>query len=123
MRAQTFSGKSGFALGQRLGFCIYGCYHSAQFTDQLMEVLLPSSRMSRNATKIILSSIVLVFLLASPMVAQEGNDPSSRAVAFFNSGQDAHEKNDLKTAIDNYEKALKVLAEFPEAELQRGNAY
>jgi tetratricopeptide (TPR) repeat protein len=55
--------------------------------------------------------------------AQETDDPETEAIALFNKGQDAHETGDLKTAIDLYEKALKLIPDFPEAELQRGNAY
>jgi tetratricopeptide (TPR) repeat protein len=55
--------------------------------------------------------------------AQEKDDPETEAISLFNKGQDAHETGDLKTAIDLYEKALKLIPDFPEAELQRGNAY
>ena len=49
----------------------------------------------------------------------EDEDP----VAVFNQAQDIHEKGDLAGAIKLYEKALKILPEFPEAEYQRGVAY
>ncbi len=55
--------------------------------------------------------------------AQEGATESDDAVAIFNQGQDAHEKGDLKTAIELYQKALKIIPEFPEAEYQLGAAY
>jgi tetratricopeptide (TPR) repeat protein len=58
----------------------------------------------------------------SNCVAQETGEPDD-AVAVFNQGQDAHEKGDLKTAIDFYQKALKIIPEFPEAEYQLGIAY
>ncbi len=69
--------------------------------------------------------VALVFLLAltTTVVAQENEDPSDEAVTLFNKGQEAHEKGDLPTAIADYEKALKIVPDFPEAELQRGNAY
>ncbi len=54
--------------------------------------------------------------------AQEAEEPAAQAVKLFNQGQDAHEKGDLRTAIDLYQKAVNVLPEFPEAELQKGNA-
>jgi len=54
--------------------------------------------------------------------AQETAEPDD-AVAIFNQGQDAHEKGDLKTAIELYQKALKIIPEFPEAEYQLGIAY
>jgi tetratricopeptide (TPR) repeat protein len=87
-----------------------------------MEVLLSSARMINGAAKAIFLTLALVVLFTSATLGQEDNDESSRAIALFNAGQDAHEKGDLKTAIDNYEKALKIFPEFPEAELQRGNA-
>jgi protein O-GlcNAc transferase len=55
--------------------------------------------------------------------AQNTEETEGEAIALFNQGQDAHEKGDLKAAIDFYEKALKLLPDFPEAELQRGSAY
>jgi Tfp pilus assembly protein PilF len=65
-----------------------------------------------------------VATLSSEVSCQEGDeDKSAEAVALFNQGQDAHEKGDLRTAIETYEKALKIIPDFPEAELQRGNAY
>src|SRR5688572_27297536 len=66
---------------------------------------------------------VLAALFAPDAFSQDDEDRSGEAVALFNRGQDAHEKGDLKTAIENYEKAIKVIPDFPEAELQRGNAY
>ena len=73
---------------------------------------------------------VFLFLLAfavlwvPALTAQEGHDdPESEAIALFNKGQDAHGAGDLKAAIVLYEKALKLIPDFPEAELQRGNAY
>jgi tetratricopeptide (TPR) repeat protein len=54
--------------------------------------------------------------------AQDQGSSTDDAVAVFNQGQDAHEKGDLASAIDFYQKALKLLPEFPEAEFQLGNA-
>ncbi len=69
---------------------------------------------------------VLLFLfltLAPATFSQEDLSESAEdAVALFNQGQDAHEKGDLKTALGLYDKALKVIPEFPEALLQKGNA-
>ncbi|MEQ1764138.1 MAG: tetratricopeptide repeat protein [Pyrinomonadaceae bacterium] len=59
--------------------------------------------------------------MASPGYAQAG-DKTQQAIEFFNQGQDAHEKGDLPAALSFYEKALATFPEFPEAELQRGNA-
>ena len=71
-------------------------------------------------------AVALAALILMPRTVgaqEEPINPSEDAVALFNNGQDAHEKGDLQTAIENYEKALKIIPEFPEAELQRGNAY
>ena len=63
-----------------------------------------------------------LFALALPGFTQSDDAPS-QAVALFQKGQDAHEKGDLAAAVDLYKKALEVLPEFPEAQLQLGNAY
>jgi len=70
----------------------------------------------------------VVFLLLAVVLgyksvkAQDQNNGDDDPVAIFNQGQDAHEKGDLATAIELYKKALKISPEFPEAELQLGNA-
>ena len=51
-------------------------------------------------------------------VADGENDP----VKLFERGQDAHAKNDYKTAIQLYDAAIKLKPEFPEAEFQRAMA-
>lgn len=67
--------------------------------------------------------LLFVFLaFASFTIAQDEDEASGEAVTFFNQGQDAHEKGDLPAAIKLYEKALAAIPDFPEAELQRGNA-
>src|SRR5437773_6835735 len=43
-------------------------------------------------------------------------------IKLFERGQDAHAKNDFKSAIELYEAALKLRPEFPEAEFQRAMA-
>src|SRR5262245_52134375 len=43
-------------------------------------------------------------------------------IKLFERGQDAHAKNDLKTAIEFYEAAIRLKPEFPEAEFQRALA-
>ena len=75
------------------------------------------------------SAIAVCFILLmligslSAVNAQDGDDNSGEAIALFNQGQDAHEKGDLPAAVELYEKALKIIPDFPEAELQRGNAF
>ncbi len=65
----------------------------------------------------------MMILAGTTALAQDDTDNSGEAVALFNEAQDAHEKGDLKKAIELYEKALEIAPEFPEAELQRGTAY
>ena len=65
---------------------------------------------------------VVLFVAVAPVMAQS-EDTSAQAVALFQKGQDAHEKGELIAAIDLYRRALDLLPEFPEAELQLGNAY
>lgn len=69
----------------------------------------------------ILTVCLFVLLSFSYAPAQKtGDDTSDDPVIIFNQGQTAHEKGDLQTAIDLYDKALKILPEFPEAEYQKG---
>ncbi|MEO8648196.1 MAG: tetratricopeptide repeat protein [Acidobacteriota bacterium] len=61
---------------------------------------------------------------AFSVVAQEDSDDrSGEAIALFNQAQDAHEKGELDKAIAGYQKALTIIPQFPEAELQLANAY
>lgn len=64
----------------------------------------------------------LFFANARTVLAQDENEQQSKAVALFNSGQDAHQKGNLNEAIKLYDQALEILPEFPEAELQKGAA-
>ena len=66
-------------------------------------------------------SFSVIFAAASAADAQTDDAPA-QAVELFQKGQDAHEKGELNSAIEYYTKALEILPEFPEAELQRGNA-
>ncbi len=79
----------------------------------------------RSKRNTVLPWVLFLFALTltQNVVAQDDDDVSGEAVALFNKGQDAHEKNDFRTAIEDYEKALKLIPDFPEAQLQRGNAY
>lgn len=70
-----------------------------------------------------LAALLLFLALPALCVAQEEDASSDDAVAIFNQGQDAHEKGDFPEAIALYEKALKIIPEFPEAEYQRGIAF
>jgi tetratricopeptide (TPR) repeat protein len=77
---------------------------------------------SRQKFFVIIFSVMFGISVVSACFAQETSEPDD-AVAVFNRGQDAHEKGDLKTAIELYQKALKIIPEFPEAEYQLGIAY
>jgi len=65
--------------------------------------------------------VIALFFGAHGSIAQT-EDGSEDAVALFNAAQDLHERGDLAGAIELYEKALKAVPEFPEAEYQRGMA-
>lgn len=65
---------------------------------------------------------VLTISSAGSYCVAQTDDKSQQAIEFFNQGQDAHEKGDLPAALSLYEKAIAAFPEFPEAELQRGNA-
>lgn len=68
--------------------------------------------------------VLLILIAAAGMTSgQDSGDESSEAIALFNQAQDAHEKGDLQEALSLYEKALKIIPEFPEAEYQRGIAF
>src|SRR5256886_17412947 len=54
----------------------------------------------------------------TPNSTDDENDP----VKLFERGQDAHARNDYKTAIQLYEAAIKLKPDFPEAEFQRAMA-
>lgn len=64
-------------------------------------------------------SVILLFTVpAGAQEPAEEDDP----VKLFQQGQDAHEKGDLKKALELYDQALELAPEFPEAEFQKGNA-
>src|SRR3982751_3364236 len=86
------------------------------------------SRLRSNLLKTLkLAAVTIPLLLALTSAANVyGQDAtggeSQDAIKLFNEGQDAHEKGDVQTAIELYKKALVILPEFAEAELQKGNA-
>ncbi len=72
------------------------------------------------AARILHIFTVFVFLSAfSVAFAQETEEDP---VKLFNSGQEAHEKGDVETALTFYNRALDIFPEFPEAEYQKGTA-
>lgn len=75
---------------------------------------------------ILFSSALILVLLLTAAISGQTEDPggdSGEAIALFNQGQDAHEKGHLRAALELYDKALKIVPEFPEAEYQRGVAF
>ena len=67
----------------------------------------------------------LALLCVSPTHAQttsDGTETADDPVQLFQQAQDAHEKGDLKGALELYDRAIKLRPEFPEAEFQRANA-
>lgn len=58
----------------------------------------------------------------SGALAQTSERDQDDPVKLFERGQDAHAKNDFKTAIEFYDAAIRLKPEFPEAEFQRAIA-
>ncbi|MEQ1644799.1 MAG: tetratricopeptide repeat protein, partial [Pyrinomonadaceae bacterium] len=56
-------------------------------------------------------------------VLAQTEDEQVDVIAIFHQAQDLHEKGDLTRALKLYDKALKAMPEFPEAEFQRGMAF
>jgi Flp pilus assembly protein TadD len=81
--------------------------------------------LAHNTCRQVIRSLAVISVVCALLAVAwaQGEDRSDEAIALFNSGQDAHEKGDLQTAIQNYEKAIKLVTDFPEAEVQLGNAY
>lgn len=80
------------------------------------------NRLGRFYLAAVITVITVGTLGAEIACAQQTDDPANQAIALFNKGQEAHEKGEIATALALYDKALAILPEFPEAELQRGNA-
>jgi len=78
---------------------------------------------SRRFAVVVLTLMLSIFGFGANAFAQDDEDSSGEAIAFFNKGQDAHERGEFGVAIENYDKALKLIPEFPEAQLQRANAF
>jgi len=81
----------------------------------------PFISLIRRSAHVALLAGFFVLLLQTSVIAQ-GEEESPNAIAIFNNAQDLHEKGDLAGAIALYDKALKIVPEFPEAEYQRGVA-
>ena len=95
--------------------CLRRCYAKSA------NVILPLLRMIAKPVQLIV--LLTTFLISFGVCASaQSNEKTQQAIGFFNQGQDAHEKGDLKAALELYDKAIEVIPDFPEAELQRGNA-
>lgn len=69
--------------------------------------------------------LFFALLITFPNSVRSQDEPAKGvdlAVELFQKGQDAHEKGDLIEAIKLYDLAIAEVEEFPEAELQKGNA-
>ncbi|MBK8809127.1 MAG: tetratricopeptide repeat protein [Acidobacteria bacterium] len=71
----------------------------------------------------IFGALFLILVAGIVFGARAQDDPAAAAIEFFNAGQDAHERGDIRKAIELYGAALKQLPEFPEAEYQLGTAF
>ena len=90
------------------------------FRKSMSSNLKSLSQIGSPATFAILVILILVF---SANVCEAQNDENTgEAIAIFNQAQETHEKGELAGAIQLYEKALKIMPEFPEAEYQRATA-
>lgn len=68
---------------------------------------------------------VILFLLLGGTISLYAQDPvtvEDDPIKLFERGQDAHARNDYKTAIEFYDAAIRLKPEFPEAEFQRALA-
>jgi tetratricopeptide (TPR) repeat protein len=72
----------------------------------------------------LIPALLLSVFCAASAIAQTDDlgDGSVDPIKLFERGQNAHAHGEFAIALDFYEQALKLRPEFPEAELQRGNA-
>ena len=63
-----------------------------------------------------------LFFAAVPQVYGQTQNQEDDPIKLFERAQDAHAKNDFKTAIEFYDAAIRLKPEFPEAEFQRALA-
>ncbi len=100
--------------------------------DTILDILMTILRRSqfffagpRSATLNAFAALLFAFACYFPIAGQDEDtepDPAASAVELFQKAQDAHEKGQLKEAVEIYDKAISAVAEFPEAEFQKGNA-
>jgi tetratricopeptide (TPR) repeat protein len=66
--------------------------------------------------------LLAVFFSASQWTVAQDTTDDKDPVKLFQQGQDAHEKGDLKKALELYNQALDIAPDFPEAEFQKATA-
>ena len=64
----------------------------------------------------------MLFFAAVPQSHAQTLNQEDDPIKLFERAQDAHAKNDYKTAIEFYDAAIRLKPEFPEAEFQRALA-
>ncbi len=79
------------------------------------------TRSARQCLSNIFLLLSVMLFITAPCFAQDDEDDKD-PVKLFQQGQDAHEKGDLKKALELYNEALELAPEFPEAEFQKGAA-
>lgn len=82
------------------------------------------NKFERSPAAVVFGLAFVLFLVAAlPAAAQdEEPTPAVDAVELFQKAQDAHEKGQLKEAVELYDKAIAAVDAFPEAEFQKGTA-
>jgi tetratricopeptide (TPR) repeat protein len=74
--------------------------------------------------KVLFSTLLLTLVLSagSTVCNAQSSAGEGEPVSLFQKGQDAHERGDLKAAVEFYGAAIKLKPDFPEAEYQRATA-
>jgi tetratricopeptide (TPR) repeat protein len=77
---------------------------------------------ARQLTKWTWGVLFTLFFAAVPQAHGQTLNQEDDPIKLFERAQDAHAKNDYKTAIEFYDAAIRLKPEFPEAEFQRALA-
>src|SRR3982751_625328 len=89
--------------------------------------MFKSSRALQHSYSFYIAIVVYALIVGlaplNALIAQEEAPSSQDAVELFNQGQDEHAKGNFAKAIELYDKAIKIVPEFAEAEYQKGNAF
>ena len=92
------------------------------FLPSMYQVLSEYLNQFRRLSGVVAILCLLLAATASFATAQH-DEEQVNVVALFNQAQGLHEKGDLAGALKLYDKALKAMPEFPEAEFQRGMVF